>query len=53
MWNRSSVFGRGPFFRCEVCPSFFLLCQTCVVCLLFVVNIWSLVYWPLLLGCAL
>jgi hypothetical protein len=38
MWNHSSVFSRGPFFRCEVCPVFFLLCHVCVV------HIWSLVY---------
>jgi hypothetical protein len=28
-------------------------CHMCVVCLVRVVHIWSLVYWSLLLGCAL
>jgi hypothetical protein len=53
VWNRSSVFGRGSYFDVKYVHCFFLLCHTCVVCLVFVMHIWNLVYWPLLLGYAL
>jgi hypothetical protein len=39
MWKRSHIFNRGPFFQCEVCPLFLLLCHMCVVYLIYVLQI--------------
>jgi hypothetical protein len=46
VWKRSDVFSTGPLFQCVICSLFSVLYHVCVVCLVYVVQIWSLVCWP-------